>query len=162
MLTDKPDVLIYGYGNPGRCDDGLGVAFSERMGELFPGEITTDSNFQLNAEDALDISEKDIVIFADASVNDINGFSVSLLEPDKEIGFTTHAMSPGSVLALCMEIYGKKPDTYLLEIKGEEWGLGDSLSDKGRSNLESAVEWFSPLIGNRERSGIFKAVSELG
>ena len=50
-------ILVYGYGNPGRQDDGLGVALVEELEqwvatEKIPG-LDFDSNYQLNAEDAL-------------------------------------------------------------------------------------------------------------
>ena len=59
-------VLIYGYGNPGRQDDALGILLVEKM-ELWAKEnglgfIDFDSNYQLNIEDAMAISEYDIVI----------------------------------------------------------------------------------------------------
>ncbi|NJK85082.1 MAG: hypothetical protein HC906_03035 [Bacteroidales bacterium] len=30
-MKTPPDILIYGYGNPGRQDDGLGVLLCERL-----------------------------------------------------------------------------------------------------------------------------------
>jgi len=69
-LTAFFQILIYGFGNPGREDDGLGIELARRLEDWskksgLPG-ITFDSNYQLNIEDAEVISEKDLVIFADA------------------------------------------------------------------------------------------------
>ena len=68
-------ILIYGYGNPGRQDDGLGNAFTNRIQEWVAIEglhdFHFDSNYQLNIEDAEAISNMDLVIFADASEEEI-------------------------------------------------------------------------------------------
>src|SRR5271157_2392117 len=66
-----PRILVYGYGNPGRQDDGAGVLLVEELAAWArSGErpwLTFDSNYQLNAEDALAAADQDVVIFADAS-----------------------------------------------------------------------------------------------
>jgi len=63
--------LVYGYGNPGRQDDALGILLAERVERwltMHPVEgVVTDSNYQLNIEDAATIAAFDRVIFADAS-----------------------------------------------------------------------------------------------
>ncbi|MCK4515905.1 MAG: hypothetical protein KAU31_11640, partial [Spirochaetaceae bacterium] len=70
-------ILIYGIGNPGRQDDGLGALLVEEIqraaipGASIPGtdhELSFDANYQLNIEDAEAISRHDIVVFADASL----------------------------------------------------------------------------------------------
>jgi len=148
-LDSKFNILVYGYGNPGRQDDGLGVALSELIEkENFPG-VKTDSNYQLNAEDALEISERDVVIFADASRDEsVSGFSFTKLEPAAEISFTTHSMSAPSVLALCEEIYKKTPDAYMLGIKGFEWEINEGFSEKAKINLEKACYFLKRLLAD--------------
>ncbi len=138
-------VLVYGYGNPGRRDDGLGVLFAERVAALGLPGVTTDTNYQLNAEDALAVSEHDVVVFVDATLNDVGAYRLSKLEPSAEVEFTTHAMKPSSVLALCEDIYARHPLSFLLEIAGSDWEMGEGLSEQAEANLESALEWFVPM-----------------
>ena len=90
-------MLIYGYGNPGRQDDGLGVLLAEEL-EKWSAEngldyIHFDTNYQLNIEDAAAIANYGVVIFADASKEDIAHFSFNRLEPSGESEFTMHAVS---------------------------------------------------------------------
>ena len=59
-------VLFIGYGNPGRLDDGLGPAIASEIEKLEIKDIKCDSDYQLSVEDAVDINQHDIVIFADA------------------------------------------------------------------------------------------------
>ena len=62
-------VLLIGYGNPGRLDDGLGPALAAKIEKLNIDNVDSDSDYQLTVEDAVDIHSHDIVIFADADVS---------------------------------------------------------------------------------------------
>jgi len=61
--------LIFGWGNPSRGDDALGPLFIERIESLgLPGvECLTD--FQLQVENALDIQDRQCILFVDASIS---------------------------------------------------------------------------------------------
>lgn len=151
--NDQTPILVYGYGNPGRQDDGLGIAFSQAIENArFPGCIV-EQNYQLNAEDALLISEYTIVVFVDAS-HTPEHFSLSEIKPAHEIGFTTHAMEPSSVVGLCNELYGKLPACYLLEIRGHEWEMKEGLAETADGNLKMALDAFLPLFSSENR-GVF-------
>ncbi len=121
------NILIYGYGNPGRQDDGLGNAFTSRIQEWVAIEglhdFHFDSNYQLNIEDAEAIAGMDLVIFADASEEEIDDFCLSKVDGTSGVSFTTHAASPGYIVNLCDELFNKKPLVLLLHIKGYEWEL---------------------------------------
>ena len=146
---ESKKILIYGFGNPGRQDDGLGPAIIEKLeSESIPG-ISTDCNYQLNIEDAYSIAENDIVVFVDASIDAGEPFSFIKIEPSAEITFTTHSMSPQSVLALCSELYDKKLDAYVLGIRGYEWDFMVGLSSKAENNFNGAyhfiLDWLNDL-----------------
>ena len=47
-----PRILVIGYGNPGRLDDGLGPAVASAMEEFNLPGVSVDSNYQLTVEDA--------------------------------------------------------------------------------------------------------------
>ena len=53
-------VLVIGYGNPGRQDDGLGAAVIERLEALGLEGVTVDADYQLNIEDAADMRKRRI------------------------------------------------------------------------------------------------------
>jgi len=151
-LGEVPNILIYGYGNPGREDDGLGIAFAEKL-ESWANEnsiknISFDSNYQLNIEDAEKVSQYDLVIFADASTEDIPDFCISLLDGTKNVSFTTHAASPGYVVYLCQDLFQKDPKAYLLHLKGYQWEFKEGLTTEAESNLEKALAFFIPILEN--------------
>ena len=139
-------ILEYGFGNPGRQDDGLGPAIIERLDkDGIPG-IATDCNYQLNIEDAYLIAENDIVVFVDASIDAEEPFSFRRIEPSAEITFTTHSMSPESVIALCGDIHGKIPETYVLAIRGYEWEMFEGLSERAINNFNEAYSFLLEKI----------------
>ncbi len=139
-------ILVYGYGNPGREDDGLGVELARLMDERALRGVSCDSNYQLNVEDALEVSEYDAVVFADASLSCAEPFVFERLEPAPGITFTTHAMPAGSVLALCEELYGKRPAAYILGIRGYSWEAKEGLTAQAQANLQKAFDFLLPLL----------------
>ena len=147
-------ILLYGYGNPGRQDDGVGNVFVDYMEEWIKKQglegFSFDSNYQLNIEDALEISTQDVVIFTDASIEEIEDFCVSKVDANTKVTFTTHAASPGYVVDLCKKMYKKAPPTYLLHIKGYEWELGEGLTERAQKNLDKAIKYFEKLFLNPE------------
>ncbi len=143
-------ILLYGYGNPGRQDDGLGVAFVNAMENWArrnnQRDIVFENNYQLNIEDAEAISNYDLVIFADASQEDINDFCISKVNESSRVSFTTHEASPGYIVKLSKELFGKVPPTYLLHIKGYDWEFKEGITQKARKNLDKAVRYFEDLL----------------
>ncbi len=149
-MENKLKILIFGYGNPGRKDDGLGPMLSEKIGEwLVENNITgidVDSNYQLNIEDAYSIKDYDLVFFADASREDIDHFMIDQVTPSEKAGFNTHTVSPGFVLDLCNKLYNKNPQVFLLHIRGYDFSMEESLSDEARENLEKVFNHLTELL----------------
>ncbi len=143
--------LLYGYGNPGRMDDGLGTSFVEDFQRWIEQEdiknIHTDSNYQLNIEDAEKISAYESVIFVDASKEPIEQFSFTKVDAAKaRVEFTMHAVSPAYVLYLCKDLFQKSPETYLLHIKGFEWDFKETLTPKAQENKNAAMQFLKQQI----------------
>jgi len=143
MKADKK-ILIYGYGNPGRKDDGLGIKMADLMEEWTKEHdvknLDVDSNYQLNVEDAEKIAGYDLVVFVDASQEtDLTNFRmVDVVPDDTQVEFTMHAVSPAYILHLCKKLFNKQPDTKLLSIRGYRWEFEEGLTDSALLNLERA------------------------
>ena len=154
-MQDNKRILIYAFGNPGRQDDGLGNRCVEEIENWCNDEhipnIETESNYQLNIEDAAEIADKNIVIFVDASVEDIEDIHFTIVEPyEGKSEFTTHAASPAFVLALCIKVYKRHPRTYLLQIRGYEFDFKEELSPGAEKNLQKAVEFIKQKLTDPE------------
>ena len=146
-------LLIYGIGNPGRQDDGLGIFFTEKIEEWAKEKnltnVKVDSNYQLSAEDSLEISEYDIVIFADASKEEIQDIYFREIKGDRNETFTTHSMRPETIVALAKELYNRQPESYIMSIKGYEWEVNEKMTGKAAQNLDKALEEVKKFISEK-------------
>jgi hydrogenase maturation protease len=150
LTGDTQKILIYGYGNPGRQDDGLGVMLAEEI-ERWSAEkgfvnIHTDSNYQLNLEDADTLARHDLVIFADASRKDIDTFIMEPLKASEKSEFTMHSVSPAFVLHLSRQAFNREPEAFLMHIKGYEWEFMGEMSEKARKNLNLAANYLKNYL----------------
>ena len=154
-MSKKLKILLYGYGNPGRKDDGLGPILVDLIEKwVIKNEIiniSVDSNYQLNIEDAYTIRDYDIVIFIDASIEEIDDFIVTRVQPSDKVNYTMHSASPSFVLNLCNKIYNYTPETYLLHIKGYEFQLEEGLSQRASKNLDEALRFIKRLLLRPDR-----------
>ena len=57
-------LLLIGYGNPGRGDDGLGPALAEAIEQKQYADVEVDIDFQLNVEDAYALEGRDAYLTA--------------------------------------------------------------------------------------------------
>ncbi len=109
--------------------------------------VELESNYQLNIEDADTIGDKDVVVFVDASIEDIGDYQLGIVEPSEgRSEFTLHAASPAYILALCIKLYDRHPETYLLQVRGYEWEFQEGLSPEASRNLEAALEFLKARI----------------
>jgi hydrogenase maturation protease len=139
-------VLVIGYGNPGRRDDGIGPAIADAIeGERFDN-VRTQTGFQLNLEDAAALAETDAVVFVDAAKTGAEPFEFREVQPAREFAFTTHHLDPGSVVALCRDVYQHLPRAYALAVRGYEFEFAEGFSEGGRSNLDRAVGYLKQFI----------------
>jgi hydrogenase maturation protease len=154
-LQQQLQILIYGYGNPGRQDDGLGNHFVEMVKEWAAQQglinISFDSNYQLNIEDAAEIADKDIVIFVDASLEEIDDFVLDEITPDAKVEFSMHSVSASYVVHLCKEIYPQCPSAWLLHLKGYEWEFREGLTGQALDNCHKAFEHLKPILLNPQQ-----------
>lgn len=133
--------LIYGIGNIGRQDDGLGWAFIDWL-ETASGCAKAEKVkfYQLNLEDADLISHKQRVLFVDASKDTaVDSFRLYKAEPKMDFSFTSHAMSIETIMATCWQCFGRMPEVYVLAIRGYEWELQIGLTEQAKSNLNLAA-----------------------
>ena len=98
-------VLVIGYGNPGRCDDGLGPALAEAVERLHLPGVTVEADYQLTVEDAAAAAAHRYVVFADASVGGREPFFFRAVHPAGGTSFSTHSVEPEAVLALARDLF---------------------------------------------------------
>lgn len=144
-IFDNPTSLIYGIGNVGRQDDGLGWAFIDRLEQIGSRpRARLRRTYQLGLEDADLISRYTRVLFVDATKDPVvESFALSRPEPKLDFSFTSHAISVPSILATTRQCFEYVPETYLLAIRGYEWELRQGLTGPAQYNLSHSLEFLS-------------------
>lgn len=146
-VARSPRILVIGYGNPGRQDDGLGPAAAAAIARLALPNVTTLDNYQLVIEDALDVAVHDVVWFVDATREGDAPCAVRRLSPALGFTFTSHLLDPEALLAIADQQFGKSPEAHLVSIRGYEFDFLEGLSDRASGNLALAVALLRRRIG---------------
>lgn len=157
-LTQR--ILLYGFGNPARGDDGLGPALASAIEELGIPDIAVDANYQLTVEDAAEIAGYDAVVFADAATHGPAPFWFSRVDDTVikrvgntvgSLGWTSHSVSAAQVVALARDLFASKVAAYALGIRGYEFGaLDEAFSSRAIENLTCAVTFARKALIERQ------------
>jgi hydrogenase maturation protease len=138
---DEDVCLIYGIGNVGRQDDGLGWAFVdwlEAQGRCPNAQL--QRNYQLLLEDAELISTKQRVLFIDATKDqEVTSFTLARAAPKMDFSFTSHAISIPAIMATCQQCFEHLPEVHVLAIRGFEFELEMGLTPAAQRNLDAAT-----------------------
>ena len=156
MTAVTGKVLLYGFGNPGRGDDGLGPALAAAIEASGVPGVVVDSNYQLTVEDAAEVVGYTSVVFADAATQGPGPFWFSRID-DTEIeragnpvGWSSHSVSPAQVVALARRLFASNVDAYTLGIRGYQFGeLDETLSLRAKDNLVKAVMFARTALVDR-------------
>ena len=144
-----PRILVIGYGNPGRRDDGLGPAFAARLEALRLPGVTVESDYQLAIEHAHLVAQHDIVVFADAAA-DVDGespFYLRPVQPAPEDCYSSHSVSPQAVLRLTDQCFGVRPSGWLLGIRPLDLAsFAEGLTPEAEANLLAAMTAFREAV----------------
>jgi hydrogenase maturation protease len=146
------DVLVIGYGNTLRTDDGVGRLAAERLADdpRLDG-VKVIGRHQLTPELALDVSRAALVVFVDASHGPLAG--TTTVEPMEPAGRTgagwSHHLHPSSLVDLAGELYGATPDVVIVRIGVGSLALGDRMSPLVEAALPGLVDTVAALIADR-------------
>jgi hydrogenase maturation protease len=125
-------VLVIGYGNPLRSDDGLGWRVAETVRQEALPELEVITSQQLNPEFAEVISRAAFVVFVDAlrASETAPGtvFETDLQPECHSPQCFSHELAPSTLLACAAELFGSTPRAKLFSVAGAEFGMGERLS----------------------------------
>jgi hydrogenase maturation protease len=139
------DVLVIGYGNTLRGDDGLGPAVAADVARLgWPG-VRVKVVHQLTPELAADLADARRVVFVDAAIGGEPVTAVRIeTRPAGDV--MSHAADPRGLLTLCGAVYGTTPDAWLVTVAGADFDFRDGLSPTARENARAAQSSVEALI----------------
>lgn len=148
-------ILLLGYGNPDREDDGvawhvlraltikLGLVPPDSYEDEFPESAHVDFAFylQLTPEMAEEVADYEHVCFIDAHTGNIPE-PVRLIPVESKFQNSpfTHHLTPQSLMSMCGTIYGKKPEAVLLSVLGHRFLFTRELSRETAELVPQAVE----------------------
>ena len=131
-------ILVIGYGNTLRRDDGLGQVAAQSVETLVQDQdVKVMVRHQMGIELAEELRDADLAIFIDAHVGDRPGIlKVDEIVPDDAVpGSFSHHLSPGVLLGCVQALYNKHPETVVYSISAESFDHGEGLSPE----VEAAV-----------------------
>lgn len=160
-------ILVIGYGNSLRSDDGAGCRVADIVASWDLPYVRSLTVHQLTPELAEPIAQSDLTIFVDACVsNNVSDFVSKMAQskPTMQVqeilvtenlasGLSAHDLNAGighlsdprSLLLLAQQVYGNTPVVYLLLLPGVNWEFGEQLSDITSKSIEQAVDFIRTL-----------------
>jgi hydrogenase maturation protease len=130
-------ILIIGYGNPLRSDDGAG----QKVAEAFFGhnEIEAIATHQLTPELAETIAQFEEIYFVDAApIQTLKIQSITANINDLEFG---HFVDPKTLLNLTETLYHQSPQAYLVLIPAINFELGETFSPLTQIGIAEAIHF---------------------
>ena len=148
-------ILILGYGNVDRQDDGVAwhilAGLARRLGGQPPGSPdeefdTADQNvdllfvLQLMPEIAETIAQYERVCFVDAHTGAVpDDVNVQELSSEFQSSPFTHHMTASTLLSVAETLYHRAPQAILVSVRGYEFGFARSLSNRTAALAEEAA-----------------------
>jgi hydrogenase maturation protease len=123
-------ILIIGYGNPLRSDDGIGQRMAQVVEAHLPrADVQVIAAYQLMPELVEPVSHAQFVIFIDARVGGTPGLIVQeTVEPEAGAGAFTHHLTPATLLGAAYDLYGVCPQARCFTVTGSNFAYGERLS----------------------------------
>jgi hydrogenase maturation protease len=153
-------VLIIGFGNTLRRDDGVGAVAARRLGQdprLARPAVEVREAYQLLPEMSLDIAAATLVIFVDADaqglpgsieVHEIDPGSAARTDADArgEPGASTHHVGGGELVQLAATLTGSRPRAVAIGIGVADLGMGEGLSPSVEAALPRVAAIVADLV----------------
>jgi hydrogenase maturation protease len=151
LVTESAQVLVLGYGNPLRGDDGVGPEVIRRLtSDPSDPRISFKACRQLTPELSEEISRFSTVIFIDASVEQPAG-EIACREIAGEASapaVINHSMKPQALLAMTQQLYDRCPRAYVLSVGGDDFGVHPGLSHAVATAVPQLVERLKELVSH--------------
>jgi hydrogenase maturation protease len=143
-MGDKVGILVIGYGNTLRRDDGAGVALAERLVDCWQqsgvsAQLLTVT--QLVPELAFDIAADGVlaVVFVDAVAGAVDdAVQMRRIGPQVASPSLGHQLDPAALLLYARLIAGRTLPAWLVTVPGVEFDLGEEMSPAVRRLVATA------------------------
>jgi len=155
-------VLIIGYGNSLRSDDGFGPLAARLVEERGIPGVEVIVAHQLNPELAPSLAEARFAVFVDATEGTTPGAITVAPVELRDIGPSgaTHHFEPGTLLALAKFVYGQAPEAVLITAAARNFEHGSDISPEVREAARKVVQVVASLLasGRLDYEGLREAL----
>jgi len=149
------EILIIGYGNLLRGDDGVGCHAAHALEEAFrkDAEVEVIASQQLTPEMAEDVSRSGFVLFLDASYGEAPGtIRRAGVAPEPGPAGFSHSLTPSSLLTAAEQLYGDAPEAMSLTLAGWSFEMGSKMSAGARLRLPDLLRQAKETIATHRQS----------
>jgi hydrogenase maturation protease len=144
------NLVVFGWGNISRGDDAIGPLLLARIAQARWSDAVLIEDYQLQLEHALDLQGADLALFLDAGRNTPAPFAFREVFPREDMSHSSHALEPEAVLSVYEKaLNALAPPSFLLCVRGENFGLGEALSIEGSERLDQAWRFLERLNATR-------------
>ena len=140
-------ILVIGYGNTLRGDDGVGPRVAEAIAALNLPGVRTLACPLLTPELADPISRAEKVIYVDAAVDAPREVQWRELQPNESSQIMAHAADPRTMLALSRDVFGQVPAAWWLTIPAVDLGFHEEFSPAVQRDFAVAVQKIREFCG---------------
>lgn len=149
-------VVIIGYGNALRGDDGIGPLAARALAvRLADQPVTVIEAHQLLPEMAWIVSQAELVVLIDAATGAAAGeirrqrLECAAGQRSMALGVVGHHLTGQQLLAGCLTLYGASPEVIQITVTGESFGVGEGLSEAAQEALPLLVEQVEQIVWQR-------------
>jgi hydrogenase maturation protease len=147
LKTLRHDVLVIGYGNLLRSDDGVGQEVAKAIAAWEMPNVEAIAVHQLTPELVELLAKVDVAIFIDAYRATVDQeIQVCSLEPAVSGVTSGHWCEPRVLLAMTQALYSKHPQAWWVMVPGATFELGECLSAVATQGMEVALQNVEQLI----------------
>jgi hydrogenase maturation protease len=150
-------VLVIGYGNALRTDDGVGWHAARLLaGDPRLADVVVVAEHQLTPELAFDLSLASLVVLLDASTETPAGSVTvrSIVAPGEAAGVppgaSSHHVDPELLLVLARQLYGRAPEAVVVSVGVSEMGLGEGLTPAVEAALPAVADIVARLVAEHD------------
>jgi hydrogenase maturation protease len=140
-------ILVIGYGNELRRDDGVGPRVARAVAGWGRPGVVAEWRHQLTPELVEMIAGAGAVVFVDAALGDgdVRICPIGSMEPRSVFN---HISSPTELLALSQVLHDRRPPAWLVSVPAADFGFGEQLSPCARRGMEEALRHICRLIAS--------------
>lgn len=148
-MQQNKNILIVGIGNILRGDDGIGNYVCNCINRMHIKNVKSITTQQLDTSLLEDFTKADAVVLVDAA---LSGHPVAFYAAGKNNSMyapASHSMNANLLVELAQQLYKKNPQLMICAVRGDNFNMGENLSDTAKQHADDAINTIVNWIKNR-------------